>query len=83
MKNKSKKFIYIDANKYNTIVEEKYENPYEESRLDLMYKDLDLIYKEFDTELGLVYSGMTSLGEYRFRLKNQKKWFLAKIKYGF
>lgn len=75
----SKKFIYIDANKYNSIVEEKYENRYGESRLDL-------IYKEFDSELGLVYAGMTAdseLGEYRFRLKNQKKWFLAKIKYGF
>lgn len=75
MRKKSKKFIYIDVKKYNSIVEEKYENPYGDSRLAL-------IYKEFDSELGLEYAGMTSLDEYRFRLKNQKKWFLAKIKYG-
>lgn len=40
-------------------------------------------YARFDYTLGLKYVGMVNINEYRFILKNKKKWFLAKIKYGF
>lgn len=40
------------------------------------------IYDFFDKSLGLKYEKMTDRKTYKFKLKNKKKWFLSKIKYG-
>lgn len=40
-------------------------------------------YIKFDNIIGLKYVGMSNYEEYKFILKNRKKWFLSKIKYGF
>lgn len=44
---------------------------------------MDSDYLKFDTYLGLKYIGNSSFDGYRFVIKNKKKWFLAKLRYGF
>lgn len=46
----------------------------------------EVMYEKFDKILGLVYQYVTvapSDHHYHFRIKNKKKFLLAKIKYGF
>lgn len=42
------------------------------------------IFKKFDSSLGLKHSNMNETGtQYGFVVTNEKRFFLAKIKYGF
>lgn len=56
------------------------------SKLDIsccynLYNEVDNL-NEFDNLNGLLYLNSTT-EEYKFKIIDSKKWFLAKIKYGF